>query len=246
MFQRPDQRREGALDPGMDVMRILLGAIAAAISMFLCGQTPAAAQAVNCPITTVQRGITNSLPSGWYTTPVRSRLTETRVMNIGGQQTMACVYGEAATVLREIPASQICSARSGGFECGPASEPAPTPTSEVYASGTFSVRGTYDFDLDAGAEAPRTTSQFWYEVIRDGETYFTPRRGARIAAVGGSEPGYSGCTSATLTSTRTRIETTTGGWFCYRTNEGRIGQFHVDGVNRFSRPIEMTITYATW
>jgi hypothetical protein len=231
----------------MVIMRMLLGGLGAVVSLFLItAQTPAAAEAVNCPLTTAQRAITNSLPSGWYTTPVRSRLTETRVMNIGDQQTMACVYGDAATVLREVPAGQVCTARSGGFECGSASAPAPAPASEVHSSGAFTVRGTYDFDLDGGAEAPRASSDFWYEIIRDGETYFTPRGAARIAAMGATEPSYAGCTSATLAAARTRIETASGGWFCFRTNEGRIGQFHVDGVDRFTRPVRMTITYSTW
>lgn len=228
-------------------MRMLLSGFAAAIAFLLVSApTPAAAESVNCPLPTVTRGITATLPSGWYTTPVRSRLTETRVMDIGGQPTMACVYSEAATVLREVPAGQVCTARAGGFECGSSSAPAPTPTSEVHATGTFTVRGTYEFDLDAGAEAPRANAEFWYEVIRDGETYFTPRRTARIAAIGVTEPGYAGCTSATLATTRTRIETARGPWFCFRTNDGRIGQFRVDGVDRFSRPARMTITYTTW
>ena len=198
------------------------------------------------PLTTAQRGITNALPSGWYTTPIRSRLTEARVVDIGGQRTMPCVYGEAATVMREIPAGQVCTARTGGFECGSASGPAPTPTSEAHSSGAFSVRGSYDFDLDAGAEAPKTSSEFWYEVVREGESYFTPRRGARIAAMGASEPRYARCTSATMTGTRTRRIETAGAWFCFRTNDGRIGQFHVDSVDRFARPARITITYTTW
>lgn len=228
-------------------MRSLLCGVAAAFASLFLFAAPAAAESLDCPLTTAQRNITNSVPSGWYTTPVRSRLTETRVADIGGQQTMICEYGAAGLVMREAPASQMCVARSGGFECAAAGGPAPTPTSETHASGAFTVRGTYNIDFDAGAEASGAAAEFWYEVFRDNETYFTPRNGARIAILGAAEPGYSGCTSATYTDARTRIEGTTGGhWFCVRTNEGRVGQFRIDGIDRFARPRTMTITFATW
>jgi hypothetical protein len=228
-------------------MRSLLCGVAAMCASLFVFSAPAAAESVNCPLTTAQRDVTTPVPSGWYTTPVRSRLTETRVFNMGSQPTMLCQYGEAASVMREVPAGQTCVARSGGFECAAAGGPAPAPVSETHAAGTFTVRGTYNIDFDAGAEAPAAAADFWYEVIRDNETYFTPRNGARIAVLRTTEPGYSGCTAATYTTARTRIESTTGGhWFCVRTSEGRIAQFRIDGVDRFSRPRTMTITFATW
>ncbi len=226
-------------------MRMLLGGLAATFAVLLSA-TPAGAETFNCPITTANRSITNTLPSGWYTTPVRSRLTETRVDNIGGQPTMVCVYSEAGNVLREVAAGQTCTARSGGFECASSGGPAPMPTSDAHSTGTFAVRGTYEFDLDEGAESPRAVAEFWYEVARNNETYFTPRNGARIAIIGASEPGYAGCTGATYTNARTRLETLTGPWLCVRTNEGRVGQFRIDGVDHVATPRRMTITHTTW
>lgn len=228
-------------------MRSLLCGLAAAFAV-LMSATPAAAESVNCPLSEARRTITNSIPSGWYQTPVVSRLTETRVDNIGGQMTMVCTYSAAGSVMREVPSGQVCTARSGGFECGPSSAPPPTPVSETHAAGTFTTRGTYHFDLDAGAEtATRTGAEFWYEVIRPGESYFTPRNGARIAVRTSTEPGYSGCTSASYTDSRVRIETIPArAWICVRTNEGRVGQFKIDSIDRFARPQSATITFATW
>lgn len=229
-------------------MRIVLAAAAFALSCLALTPAPAAAESFECPLTTARRGITNTLPSGWFATPVQSRLMSTRVGAIGSQPTMMCDYGGAGLVMREVPADQTCVARTGGFECAAAGGPAPTPSSETHAAGTFTVRGTYEFDLDTGAEAPRTTSDFWYEIYRNNETYFTPRNGAQLAVFGASEPSYSDCAAATTASTRTRIETMGAGaaWVCVRTSEGRIARLHIDGVNHLPRPRVMTITFATW
>jgi hypothetical protein len=208
--------------------------------------SPAAAETIDCPSSTLERTVRPSPPSGWYTTPVRSRLTETRITTIGGQLTMMCIYGEAGSVQREVASGQTCTARSGGFECSSGGAPALAPASEVHSEGAFSVRGTYEFDLDAGAESARSAAEFWYEIVRDGDTYFTPRGGARLAAMGASAPSYGDCTSATYSSARTRVETLRGPWLCVRTNEGRISRFRIDGVDRLSRPQRMTITYTTW
>jgi len=229
-------------------MRIVFAAAALTLACFAFAPTPAHAETYECPLSTARRNIVNTLPSGWYTTPVQNRLMATRVVNIGRQPTMSCDYGEVGSVMREVPAGQTCVARTGGFECASSSGPTPMPTSETHRTGTFNVRGTYDFDLDAGAEATRATSDFWYEVIRAGETYFTPRNGARLASFGAREPSYADCAAATLTNTRTRIETLGAGaaWLCVRTSEGRLARLHIDGVNRFVSPQVMTITFATW
>lgn len=247
MFQDPCCPREDAPDQGMDIMRMFLCGLAATFACFFAIATPAAAETVNCPLTEARRSITNTLPSGWRQTPVVSRLTETRVDNVGGELTMVCQYSAAGAVLREVPAGQTCVARTGGFECGPSGSPPPTPTSESHASGTFTVRGTYNIDFDTGAETPRPAADFWYEVIRSGESYLTSRNGARLSIMSATEPGYSGCTAATYTDARTRIETITAGrWICVRTSEGRIGEFRIESIDRFSAPSRMTMRFTTW
>jgi hypothetical protein len=226
-------------------MRMLLGGLAA-IFAFCVFIDPVAAESFDCPLATARRAVTNSLPSGWYTTPVVSPLTETRMMNVGGQPHMVCQYGDAGAVVREAPADQVCVARSGGFECGPASGPAPMPSSETHASGSFDVRGTYEFDLDSGGESRSPASDFWYEVERNNETYLNPRNGARLSVLT-AEPSYADCTSAAYSSARTRIETMSGrSWICVRTSEGRVGRFRIDGVSLLTSPRTMTVSFVTW
>lgn len=227
-------------------MRMMLGGLAALFAA-LAVATPAAAESIDCPLPSVRRSVTTTLPSGWFSTPVESRLTEARIDMIGAQAHMTCVYGEAARVMREVPSGQTCTPRSGGFECSTSGGAAPAPASEAHSSGAFNVRGTWHFDLDAGAESARAGAEFWYEVIRDGETYLTPRNGARYAVRSMSEPGYAGCTAATYVDARLRIESIPGrAWICVRTSEGRIGEFRIDGVDRFSSPRSMTITHTIW
>lgn len=231
----------------MRSMRSILGGAAVLFALFVSA-APAAAESVNCPVASVRRGVTTALPRGWFSTPVESRLTEARIDMIGFQAHMTCVYGEAARVMREVPSGQTCTPRSGGFECSAGGGPAPAPASETHGAGTFSVRGTWHFDLDAGAESARAGAEFWYEVIRDNETYLTPRNGTRYAVrSSASEPGYAGCTAATYSEARLRIESLAArAWICVRTSDGRLGQFRIDSIDRFSSPRRMTITHTTW
>jgi hypothetical protein len=223
-------------------MRIFWSGLAVTLGFFLLGAMPAAAESFDCPLPTARRAITNTLPSGWYMTPVQDRLTEARVDIIGGQATMVCIYGGAGNIMREVAADQTCAARSGGFECGGGSVPPPSPSSETYASGALEVRSSFSFDLDSGALGG-ASSDIWYESVRAGENYLTPRHGARIAVSGASEPGYDGCTAATYAATRARLETIGArAYICVRTSEGRIAQFRIDSI----AGRVMTITYATW
>lgn len=224
----------------------LLGGLAAAYALLLTAAPPAAAETVNCPLSEVRRSITNAIPGDWFTTPVDSRLTETRVANVGGTPHLLCVYSEAGTILREAPAGQTCVARTGGFECSASGGPPPTPTSEEHAAGAFSVRGTYNFDLDTGAGLGGAQSDFWFEVVRDAESYFGPRNGARIAVMGSSMPSYADCTGAAYSATRVRIEGAgAGAYFCARTSEGRYAQFRIVGSSP-GRPRVIQIRHVTW
>lgn len=229
-------------------MRLLIGGLAAAfVSLLALQPAPASAETHNCPLTTARRSITNTLPSGWFSTPIQSPLTEARIDTIGGQAHMVCVYGEAGRVMREVAADETCTARSGGFECASGSAPAPLPVSEAHSTGTFTARGTYNIDLDAGAESSAANADFWYEVIRANESYLTPRNGASYALRTRTEPSYGDCTGATYATARLRIESTTAGtWICVRTGEGRIGRFRIDSVDRFAAPRVATITHTTW
>jgi len=79
--------------------------------------TALAATQVNCPQQQAKRMITDRLPSGWWTTPVVDRLSQTKVMNVGGKPTLMCIYGNAGSIQREAPRGKACRAVTGGFTC---------------------------------------------------------------------------------------------------------------------------------
>jgi len=76
-----------------------------------------AEQRINCPQQQAKRMITDRLPSGWWTTPVVDGLSQTKIMNVGGQPTLMCVYGNAGSIQREAPSGKSCRAVTGGFVC---------------------------------------------------------------------------------------------------------------------------------
>jgi len=89
-----------------------------AIALFATGIASALADSrINCPQQQARRTITNKLPNGWWTTPVVDRLSQTKIMNIGGKATLVCVYGNAGTIQREAPRGKSCRAVTGGFTC---------------------------------------------------------------------------------------------------------------------------------
>lgn len=77
------------------------------------------AATIQCPLPEAQRTITNSLPEGWWTTPIVDRLSNTRVANIGGKPALICQYGKSGTIQRSAPNGQTCRPLARGFKCSP-------------------------------------------------------------------------------------------------------------------------------
>lgn len=98
------------------VFNYKIGLLAGLVLIASAG-TALAATRINCPQQQAKRMITDRLPSGWWTTPVVDRLSQTKIMNIGGQSTLVCVYGNAGSIQREAPKRKNCRAVSGGFTC---------------------------------------------------------------------------------------------------------------------------------
>lgn len=89
----------------------------AGLALSIAAGPALAEQRINCPQQQAKRMITNNLPSGWWTTPVVDRVTETKTMNIGGKLALVCVYGNAGSIQRNAPNGKNCRAVSGGFVC---------------------------------------------------------------------------------------------------------------------------------
>jgi len=236
-------------------MRIFLGGAVAAFALFLLPAAPAAAETINCPLTQATRTITNSLPSGWWTTPIQNNLSGTRIQNIGGEPALICEYGPSGSVQRNAPENHTCTARTGGFECTPRVRitpvplPAPTPgvvtpAPVTHSTGPLSVQQTYLFDLDNGAVG--SSGDIWIHAVNATQIYYEPSGGAQMAVGDRSNRGFAGCSSATYSTSRVHINRVpVGSYVCVRTNEGRISQFRVNGVT--SGPNRtFTLGYTTW
>ncbi len=239
-------------------MRKLLGGFAALFAFFfisLATAPTASAEAVNCPLSQARRTVTNDLPSGWWTTPIVSNLTSTRVQNIGGTPALMCIYGESGSVQRNAPENHTCTARTGGFDCTPTLRPVPiprpiplprpTPVAELHAQGGGVIRQTYMFDLDTGAEAA-AGADLWFQAVTNTELYIAPQNGARLALGDRSERGFGGCSSASYSTSRIALSSIpVGSFVCVRTSDNRISQFRLAAISP-SSPRVLTIQFTTW
>ncbi len=239
-------------------MRSLLGGIAtlfAFVFISLSTVQTASAETINCPLPDAQRTITNTLPSGWWTTPIVNSLTETRIQDIGGTPALVCVYGAAGSVQRNAPDNHTCTARTGGFDCTPRVRLTPIPlpipiprpgmTPAVHAQGGGVVRQTYMFDLDTGAETG-AGADFWFRAVTATEMYIEPQNGARLALGDRSERGFTGCSSASFSTARIPLASIpVGSFVCVRTSDDRISQFRMSAITP-SSPRVLTINFTTW
>lgn len=215
----------------------------------------ASAEAIECPLTQARRTISNDLPSGWWTTPIVNTLSETRVQEIGGTPALMCVYGASGSVQRNAPDGQVCTARTGGFDCRPrisAIPPVLLPgvlrpaTPRTFSTGLIEVRQTFTFDLDSGAVGQGATADLWFHAVTNTELYIEPRNGAEMAVGDRSNRNYAGCASASFSADRAALGALpVGSYVCVRTNEGRISQFRVNAISPES-PRTLSLGYTTW
>jgi hypothetical protein len=122
--------------------------------------------------------------------------------------------------------------------------PTPTPGVSVHKATSFTVRQTYQADLDTGAESTSSVD-FWYEAVSAAEKYITPKNGATFLKMG-SVPEYTDCKNAALSSNKINLNTfPAGSWMCYKTSEDRYGRFQLDS---FGNPdgTTMYIDMRTW
>lgn len=223
----------------------------------------AAAEAVNCPLASAQRTISNPLPEGWWTTPVRSDLTGTRLQTIAGENTLVCLYGEAGQVQRPAPAGQTCIARPGGFDCRsalrpvpipiplpiPGPIPVPSPAAVIQSQGNIALRQTYSVDLEYGAVTSDARADLWFEAATAAEIYLTPRNGARMWAGDLSVRGRAGCGATPLVHYSTdRIALSAlpvGSSVCVRTNDSHYSEIRIAALTPTS-PRLLSLQYVTW
>jgi hypothetical protein len=224
---------------------------------------PAQAQAINCPLATANRQITNTLPSEWRQVPFAQRLTGTSMTRSGVLQTLICEYGEAGNIERAAPTNTVCTAHGGGFDCRPTvitkalPQTATIPTFEVYKAGTVTLRSSVTpvqaFDFETGLNSPTSSElrNMYYDAGRGWRYDYTRDGDARIWAHRGTTPlGKAGCTKSVDLFTRPSAWSflpPVGQHVCYKTSAGRIGEFVVLEYGTAPGAVQtVTFKYTTW
>jgi hypothetical protein len=208
---------------------------------------------IDCPLSQVRREITTQLPDGWWNTPSVDRLSGTEVQVIGGRRTLACKYGQSGQIMRLEPRGRDCVARRTGFDCQRRRPGFPIPgpggnwpggPGGFYNQGSVELRQTYQMDLDSG-RVGGSGSDLWFHALSPVDLYLEPVGGARLAFMGGG--GRQDCRDANLSGDRVALgRVNVGTVFCYRTGEGRLGQFRVTGFSNQGQTRIMTLDYETW
>ena len=219
---------------------LVMGAFGA--SALLVGQANAAAVHIDCPVAEARREIVDPLPAEWWTTPLVNGLSETEIMNIGGQTALVCRYGSSGSVQSYAPEGMECSAVAGGFNCASGGVIAPPST---FSTDLIVLQQTYLADFDRNASS-NDQADIWFQAETADLLYFVPRNGAKIAVGNRSNRGYDGCAAASFTPERVSLsDMPVGSYICMKTNEGRVSQFRVNDVTPGS-PKTVTLGYTTW
>jgi len=221
-------------------MHILIKA-AAVLAVIVGATSEASADFIRCPLDQARRTITDNLPSGWWTTPMINRLSETKVQAIGGKPALMCIYGSSGSIQREAPRGQTCRAARGGFDCQASGGGGPRTS----ATGRLDIPQTYLFDLDRGA-VTRNGADFRFQAETRALLYLVPQNGARIGVGNRANRGAAGCASARMTRDRVSLsDLPVGSYICAKTNEGRISQFRINALSGGS-PKTLSIGFTTW
>lgn len=89
--------------------------------LLMASRSYAASLFVNCPLREAETSVTTRIASPWWTTPYLGRQVDVEVRNVGGRQTLSCLYeaggGEVAVVRRFPPGYTSCRAGREGFRC---------------------------------------------------------------------------------------------------------------------------------
>lgn len=216
---------------------------------------------INCPLTTANRTLSDSLPAGWLVVPYSERVLATRVTNSGATQTLICDYGQAGLVQKNAPSDYVCTGRIGGFSCNlvvvsAGSTPTVRPGGPIiHRSGSVSVRARYEIDFDTGTVATGSAQSdlaFHYDPTHRwtldtrGNAYWRHNRSTRL--------GKSGCAAEIgIAGSRYRTDyysvgpPDVGNSACVITNQGRLAEFTVTGFSTTDTGVpSIQFTFTTW
>ena len=107
------------------------------------------------------------------------------------------------------------------------------------------LRQTYQLDLDSG-RVGGNGSDLWFRAVSPLDLYLEPTGSARLAFMG-SGGGRQDCRDANLSTDRISLgRVNIGTTICYRTGEGRLGQFRVTGFTNQGQTRIMMLDFETW
>lgn len=118
---------------------------------------------------------------------------------------------------------------------------------KTYFTGSLTVPGSFNFDLDAGHLGSDGNEDLWWHTISATERYLEPKNGALIGIAGTTSVGYSGCSALSLSANP--INGSPGGsnqipegtYVCVLTSDGRYSQFRINTYGQ-----DLTIGITTW
>lgn len=227
-----------------------------AIAALICAAAGSASAAdIECPLSQAKRTIVDPLPGGWWTTPQVNSLSETKIVTIGGQKALMCIYAGSGSIQRTAPTGMLCSTKLTGFKCTPPVVYLPPvglpPLAPLAPPVTFStdivvVPQTYEVNFDNGNVGGGSGADLWFQAVTSTERYLTPINGAKIAVGDRSNRGRDGCRVASYSTARVLLAAVpVGSYICMKTNQGRTSQFRMNAITGLSvKNLEMG--YTTW
>lgn len=116
----------------------------------------------------------------------------------------------------------------------------------VLSQKTVTVEMSQTVDLEGGVVGWEP-ADVWYAAVTRAEYYLTPLPGARLAVYGTAVPGYSVCSTATLTSADVPLMGLGKGiYLCAMTRHGHYAQLRLEQLPVPNVGGNIVVTYTTW
>lgn len=178
-------------------------------------------------------------PRGWQALQTTKELRNTRVIEDGRRDILRCQYGQAGRIEQRAPRDANCRAVDRGFVCQ-----LPDHGPVTHSTGQRVLNQTYTINFDNG-QIGGGGVDLWLQAPNQIVRLLTPRNGAKFS-IGPNQRGYNGCKNASFsTNAMPLITVPEGTYVCYKTSQGRIGEFRMNDVDR-SPTTKLKIGYTTW
>lgn len=215
----------------------LTAAFVLTIGLFAADTAKAERRVIECPASITGKVV--NAPARWTALETTRDLQNTRVIEDGRRDILRCAYGQAGRIQRQGPQDATCRAVDRGFVCE-----VPDPRPVTHSTGQRQIDQTFTINLDNG-NVGAGGADLWLQAPNAIVRLLTPRNGA-VFSVGPNQRGYDGCKTASFSSNSMPLITVpVGTYVCYKTDQGRIGEFRMNDVDR-QPTTKIRIGYTTW